>query len=148
MANPGLCYAGLIGQEDAVARLRAFTDLFASSGTTPGRYPPDRRCGMGQTTIAMTVANERNVGFSEVNAASFVVQGDFTAVVTNLRKDQVLMLSDLQLLRKPICDKLKDVMRDAKLTINIGTGPSARTHVMDVQQLTVIATCSKKSDCQ
>jgi Holliday junction resolvasome RuvABC ATP-dependent DNA helicase subunit len=147
VANSNLHYSELIGQGDVIARLRAFADLFVSSGTTPGHILLIGDEGMGQSTIAMTVANERRVGFLELNAASFEVQGDFTATVTNLSEGQVLLLSNLQLLRRHHLNSLRTVMRDGKLTITIGAGPAARDHVMEVHPFTLIATCPRKSDC-
>ena len=51
VADTSLRYAELIGQEDAVARLRAFTELFASSGTTPGHILLIGDEGMGQSPL-------------------------------------------------------------------------------------------------
>jgi hypothetical protein len=130
-----------------VARLRGFTELFISSGTTPGHVLLIGDDGMGQTTISMTVANELNVGFQQTNAALIEQQGDLTAILTNLRKGQILLLSDLHLLRKPSWDNLRSALRDGMLTITIGQGRAARTHVMEIAPFTLIATCPRKADC-
>ncbi|MGA2439071.1 MAG: restriction endonuclease [Acidobacteriaceae bacterium] len=147
MADSSLHYAEIIGQEDAVARLKAFTKLFASSGATPAHILLIGNAGMGKTTIAITVANERKVRFQQTTAASIAVQGDLTALVTNLLEGQVVLLSNIQFLRKPILEKLRGALRDAKLTITIGQGPAARAHVMEIHPFTLIATCPRKSDC-
>jgi Holliday junction resolvasome RuvABC ATP-dependent DNA helicase subunit len=147
VADPSLHNAELIGQEVAVARLKAFTELFAASGTATGHILLIGDDGMGQSTIAMAVANEREVGFQKVTASSIEAQSDLTAIFTNLRWMQVLLLSDLQLLRKPISEKLRGALRDLKLTVLIGQGPAARNHVMEIKPFTLIATCPRKSDC-
>jgi Holliday junction resolvasome RuvABC ATP-dependent DNA helicase subunit len=147
VADPSLRYAELIGQEEAVARLKAFTELFASSSATPGHILLTGETGMGQSTIARAVSNDCGGAFSELSAESFEVPGDFTALVTNFRKGQVLLLSDLQLLRKLFVGRLRTVMRDSKLTISIGQGPAIRNHVMEIPPFTLIATCPRKSDC-
>jgi Holliday junction DNA helicase RuvB len=147
VAAPSLHYAELIGQEDTVARLKAFTELFAAFGTAPGHILLIGDGGMGQSTIAMAVANELKVGFQQVTAASIDAQSDLTAILTNLRSRQVLLLSELQLLPKPISENLRGALRDNKLAITIGQGPAARNHVMEIHLFTLIATCPRKSDC-
>jgi Holliday junction resolvasome RuvABC ATP-dependent DNA helicase subunit len=216
VADRGFHYADLIGQEDAIAKLRAFTDLFASSGTTPGHILLIGDDGMGQSTIAKSVATEcgavagksieiqplnlagtfssadppserqvalchrlripipaganrgqvsaaldkhyakmerrtepnrpteprltkleNAVWFIERSAASFENFGDFRATLTNLRKGEFLLLSNLQLLRKVYWNGLRSVMRDGRL----------RDHVIEVPPFTLIATCPRKSDC-
>jgi Holliday junction resolvasome RuvABC ATP-dependent DNA helicase subunit len=145
--DPSLRYVKLIGQEEAVTRLKAFTGLFALSGTTPGHILLTGDVGMGQSTIAMTVANERGVGFQQTSSTSIEQPNYLTAILTNLREGQVLFLSDIQLLRKPFSDRLYSALRDSKLTISIGQGPAMRNHVMEIKPFTLIATCPRKSDC-
>jgi Holliday junction resolvasome RuvABC ATP-dependent DNA helicase subunit len=147
VTEPNLRYADLIGQKEVVGRLKAFTDLFVSSGTTPGHILLIGEPGMGQATIAATVANELAMGFFKVSAASFEVQGDFTAFMTNVRKRQVILLSEIQLFRRAIWSRLKEAMRDGKLPVSIGQGPTAKSHVMELGPFTLIATCPKKLDC-
>jgi hypothetical protein len=102
---------------------------------------------MGKATIATTVANELDVGFQVADATAINQQGDLTAIITNLHQGQVLMLSNIQRLRKPFVEKLHGVLRDLKLVISIGQGRAARDHVMEIRHFTMIATCPKRSDC-
>jgi Holliday junction resolvasome RuvABC ATP-dependent DNA helicase subunit len=147
MGNRSLFYRDIIGQESAIARLRAFTDFFAETGATPGHILLVGEDGMGKASLATAVANERNVGIQEVDAATLEVQGDLTALLTNLRPNQILFLSNLHRLRSNLAARLSRVLNERRLEIIIGMGPAARTHVMDIQPFTLIAACPKKSDC-
>jgi Holliday junction resolvasome RuvABC ATP-dependent DNA helicase subunit len=140
-------YRDIIGQAEIAARLKAFTDLFSASGGAPGHILLVGDDGMGKTSFAIAVADELDVGFQEVDAARFQIFGDFSAIMTNLRERQVLLLSNLHLLRRTLAVSLEKIMRDGKFEIVIGQGPAARTHVMDIRPFTLIATCPKKSDC-
>jgi Holliday junction resolvasome RuvABC ATP-dependent DNA helicase subunit len=147
VGNERLFYRDIIGQEEVVARLKAFTGLFADTGGTPGHILLVGEDGMGKASFAKAVCNERDVGFQEANAATMEVQGDLTALLTNLRLNQVLFVSNIHRLRSTLSVKLRQVLREGRLDIIIGMGPKARTHVMDVRPFTLIGTCPRKSDC-
>jgi Holliday junction resolvasome RuvABC ATP-dependent DNA helicase subunit len=140
-------YRDIIGQADIVARLKAFTNLLSVSGGTAGHILLTGGDGMGKASLAVAIADELDVGFQEVDAARLQITGDFTAILTNLKYRQILLISNLQLLRSTMVVHLQDVLRDGKLEIIIGQGPAAKTYLMDIRPFTLIATCLKKSDC-
>jgi Holliday junction DNA helicase RuvB len=142
-----LRFSDLIGQTEVITRLEAYSEFYSSAGGTPGHILLIGEEGMGQSRIAKTLANERGVPFWMAEAAELVVSGDVTAILTNLRANQVFLLSGIQGLRKIHWQNLLSAMRHRKLPIVIGTGPAARTHVMDVKPFTLVATCPRKSDC-
>lgn len=143
MANPALRYSDLIGQSDAVAKLKSFTDFFRSAGTSPGHILLIGEEGMGQSTICRAIASELDARFQEVDAGSLLIAGDLTALLTNLHRGDVLHLSRLSSLRKIHYDRISESLRDMKLEITIG----ARKHVMDIHPYTLIGTCRTKSEC-
>ncbi len=142
-----LPFATLIGQTDIVARLRALAEFFAPKGGALGNILLIGEEGMGKSEIAVTVANELDVGYQEANASTINEQSDLTAILTNLRERQVLLLANIQRLRKPFVETLRAALREYRLPITIGQGPAARTHIMEIRPFTFIATCAKKSDC-
>jgi len=139
-------YGDIIGQEDVVARLKGFGEFYASKHSTPGHILFTGEDGMGKETITKIFANEMGVGFQKVDASELKIIGDLSALVTNLKKCQVLLLSNLQLLRQSLANRLRGVY-DYRYDIIIGQGPAQRTHVMDLHPFTLIATCPKKADC-
>jgi Holliday junction resolvasome RuvABC ATP-dependent DNA helicase subunit len=147
VGNPKLFYRDIIGQEDIVARLKAFTDFFASTGGTPGHILLVGEDGMGKASLAAAVCNECEVVFQTVDAESLDVQGDLTALLTNLRLNQVLFVSNIHRLRSSLSVKLRQALREGRLNIVIGAGPATRTHVMEVRPFTLIASCPRRSDC-
>src|SRR6267154_365825 len=46
--------------------------------------------GLGKTTLATIIANELDVGFQQTSGPALQIQGDLTAILTNLRDRQVL----------------------------------------------------------
>jgi Holliday junction resolvasome RuvABC ATP-dependent DNA helicase subunit len=146
VGNPSLFYRDLIGQSDIVARLRGLGEFIASKGGVLGHILLVGEEGTGKSTIAVAIANELDVGYQQVNAATINEQGDLTAILTNLRERQVLMLANIQRLRRPFVEKLRAALREMRLVITIGKGPAARNHVMEIRPFTLIATCAKKSE--
>lgn len=140
-------YRDIIGQGDLVGRLRAFTEFFATSRGTPGPVLLIGEEGMGKESFAIAIADERDVGYQEVEASKLEIVGDLSAILTNIREHQVLLLKNIQSLRKIHIERLREVMREGKLSFHIGQGPAPRKHVMEIRPFTLIATCPRKLDC-
>jgi Holliday junction resolvasome RuvABC ATP-dependent DNA helicase subunit len=147
VTNATLHYSDLVGQAEIIARLKGFGEFFKSNGGALGHILLVGEEGMGKATVAATIANDLDVAYKEANASTINVQGDLTAILTNLRERQVLVLANISRLRKPFVEKLRGALRDCELTITIGMGPAARDHVMEIRPFTFIATCAKRSDC-
>jgi Holliday junction resolvasome RuvABC ATP-dependent DNA helicase subunit len=147
MTQPPTRYADIIGQEDSIARLRTFADFYSKNGSTPEHILILADEGMGKRTIAAALANELGVPFQEVSASGLEVLGDLTAILTNLRQGEILMIHDVHRLKRVVQDVLVEALKTNKLTITIGEKRSARLHVMDVKRFTLVGTAPKKSEC-
>ena len=140
-------YADIVGQEDSVARLSAFSEFYRKNSSTLQHILIVAEDGMGKRTIATALANERGVQWQEVNASQLQVKGDFTVILTNLRQNQILIINDVHRLKHTFQEILLEAATNQKLTISIGQGPAARLHTMDIQPFTVVGTAPKKSEC-
>src|ERR1700756_2349551 len=99
--------------------------------------------GLGKTTLATIIANELEVGFQQTSGPALQIQGDLTAILTNLREKQVLFLDEIHRLQPVLEEKLYTALEDYKLDIIIGQGPAARTHVMDIKPFTFVAATTR-----
>ncbi|MBX6360635.1 MAG: Holliday junction branch migration DNA helicase RuvB [Acidobacterium ailaaui] len=99
--------------------------------------------GLGKTTLATIIANELDVGFQQTSGPALQIQGDLTAILTNLRERQVLFLDEIHRLQPVLEEKLYTALEDYKLDIIIGQGPAARTHVMDIKPFTFVAATTR-----
>jgi Holliday junction DNA helicase RuvB len=99
--------------------------------------------GLGKTTLATIIANELNVGFQQTSGPALQIQGDLTAILTNLREKQVLFLDEIHRMQPVLEEKLYTALEDYKLDIIIGQGPSARTHVMDIKPFTFVGATTR-----
>jgi Holliday junction DNA helicase RuvB len=99
--------------------------------------------GLGKTTLATIIANELGVAFQQTSGPALQIQGDLTAILTNIREKQVLFLDEIHRLQHVLEEKLYTALEDYKLDIMIGTGPSARTHVLELRPFTFVAATTR-----
>ena len=97
--EPNLHFSDLVGQTGAVSRLKDYSAFYAKTGATPGHILITGEDGLGKANFAKAFANERGVPWHESEAAELTIVGDVTALLTNLRQDQVLILNHVQRLR-------------------------------------------------
>lgn len=135
--------AEFIGQEKAKEQLAIALEAAKSRGEALDHVllfgPP----GLGKTTLATIIANELGVGFQQTSGPALQIQGDLTAILTNLREKQVLFLDEIHRLQHVLEEKLYTALEDYKLDIMIGTGPSARTHVMEIKPFTFVGATTR-----
>ncbi len=62
--------------------------------------------GLGKTTLATIIANELGVGFQQTSGPALQIQGDLTAILTNIRDKQVLFLDEIHRLQPVLEEKL------------------------------------------
>src|SRR4029077_12569766 len=99
--------------------------------------------GLGKTTLATIIANEMGVAYQQSAGPAIQIKGDLTAILTNLRDRQVLFLDEVHRLQPALEEILYSALEDYKLDIIIGQGPSARTHVIDVQPFTFVGATTR-----
>ena len=135
--------AEFIGQTKAKEQLAIALEAAKSRGEALDHVllfgPP----GLGKTTLATIIANELDVGFQQTSGPALQIQGDLTAILTNVRERQVLFLDEIHRLQPVLEEKLYTALEDYKLDIIIGQGPAARTHVMEIKPFTFVAATTR-----
>jgi len=96
-----------------------------------------------KTTLATIIANELGVGYQQTSGPALQIQGDLTAILTNLKEKQVLFLDEIHRLQPVLEEKLYTALEDYKLDIIIGQGPAARTHVMEIKPFTFVGATTR-----
>jgi len=132
-----------IGQNKAKEQLAIALEAAKSRGEALDHVllfgPP----GLGKTTLATIIANEMDVGFQQTSGPALQIQGDLTAILTNVREKQVLFLDEIHRMQKVLEEKLYTALEDYQLDIMIGQGPAARTHVMELHPFTLVAATTR-----
>jgi len=99
--------------------------------------------GLGKTTLANIIANELRVQFQPTAAPLLQIKGDLTAILTNLRDQQVLFIDEVHRMQPALEEILYPALEDYKLDIIIGQGPAARTHTLDIKPFTFVGATTR-----
>src|SRR6202522_2526435 len=132
-----------IGQTKAKEQLAIALEAAKSRGEALDHVllfgPP----GLGKTTLATIIANELEVGYQQTSGPALQIQGDLTAILTNLRERQVLFLDEIHRLQPVLEEKLYTALEDYQMDIIIGQGPSARTHTLELKPFTLVGATTR-----
>jgi Holliday junction DNA helicase RuvB len=135
--------AEFIGQSKAKEQLAIALEAATARGEALDHVlifgPP----GLGKTTLATIIANELNVAFQQTSGPALQIQGDLTAILTNLRERQVLFLDEIHRLQPVLEEKLYTALEDYQMDIIIGQGPSARTHTLELKPFTLVGATTR-----
>lgn len=99
--------------------------------------------GLGKTTIAHIVANEMDVNLKITAGPAIERAGDLAAILTNLRKGDILFIDEIHRLGRAVEEILYPAMEDFALDIIIGKGPSARNIRLKLPRFTVVGATTR-----
>jgi Holliday junction DNA helicase RuvB len=94
--------------------------------------------GLGKTTFAMAIANEIGASIKITSGPAIERQGDLAAILTSLKRNDVLFIDEIHRLSKVVEEILYPAMEDGVLNIIMGKGVSAKTIRLTLEPFTLI----------
>jgi holliday junction DNA helicase RuvB len=82
--------------------------------------------GLGKTSLAHVIANEMGVNIRITAGPSIERAGDLAAILTHLKKNDILFIDEIHRLGRAVEEVLYPAMEDFVLDIVIGKGPAAK----------------------
>jgi Holliday junction DNA helicase RuvB len=99
--------------------------------------------GLGKTTIANIIAHQMNVNLKITSGPAIERAGDLAAILTNLRKGDLLFIDEIHRLGRAVEEVLYPAMEDYALDIVIGKGPSARNIRLKLPRFTALGATTR-----
>jgi Holliday junction DNA helicase RuvB len=99
--------------------------------------------GLGKTTLATVIANEMKVNIRTTSGPIIEKRGDLAALLTNLKKNDILFIDEIHRLPPAIEEILYPAMEDFYIDIMIGEGAGARSIKMPLQRFTLIGATTR-----
>lgn len=99
--------------------------------------------GLGKTTLAHIIAHELGSHIKSTSGPILEKPGDIAAILTALKKGDVLFIDEIHRLNSIIEEILYPAMEDYEIDVMIGEGPSARSIKLTLERFTLIGATTK-----
>jgi Holliday junction DNA helicase RuvB len=93
--------------------------------------------------MAAVIAHEMGGNFKITSAPAIEKQGDLAAILTNLKKGDVLFIDEIHRLNPHIEEVLYPAMEDFQLDLIIGEGPAARSVKIELAKFTLVGATTR-----
>ncbi|MBU3966944.1 MAG: Holliday junction branch migration DNA helicase RuvB [Euryarchaeota archaeon] len=99
--------------------------------------------GLGKTTLAHIIAREMGTDIKATSGPVLERPGDLAAMLTVLKRGDVLFIDEIHRLNHVIEEVLYPAMEDFEIDVMIGEGPSARSIKLNLEHFTLIGATTK-----
>ncbi|MFA4934218.1 MAG: Holliday junction branch migration DNA helicase RuvB [Candidatus Methanoperedens sp.] len=99
--------------------------------------------GLGKTTLAHIIAHEMGSDIKSTSGPVLEKPGDLAAILTALKKGDVLFIDEIHRLNSVIEEILYPAMEDFEIDVMIGEGPSARSIKLNLEHFTLIGATTR-----
>ncbi len=132
------------GQEKVKERLQLFVQASAQRKEPLGHVllcgPP----GLGKTTLAYIIANERESNIKSSSGPAIEKPGDLAGLLTSLQEGDVLFIDEIHRLNAVVEEYLYSAMEDFFIDITIDQGPNSRSVRINLNKFCLIGATTRQ----
>ncbi|MFM7171781.1 MAG: Holliday junction branch migration DNA helicase RuvB [Caldilinea sp.] len=133
----------MIGQERLRDKIQILVEAARQRGDALDHvllYGPP---GLGKTTLSHILAYEMGANLKVTAGPAIEKAGDLAAILTNLRKGDILFIDEIHRLGRAVEEILYPAMEDFSLNIVVGSGPGARNIQLSLPRFTVVGATTR-----
>lgn len=135
--------AEMIGQDRLRDKMQILVEAARGRGDSLDHvllYGPP---GLGKTTMSFVLAHEMGANIKVTAGPAVEKAGDLAAILTNLRKGDILFIDEIHRLGRAVEEILYPAMEDFSLNIVVGSGPGARNIQLSLPKFTVVGATTR-----
>ncbi len=132
-----------IGQKALKDSLKIFIEASKKRGEPLDHVLFSGPPGLGKTTLAHIIAHEMGSDIKSTSGPVLEKPGDLAAILTTLKKGDILFIDEIHRLNSVIEELLYPAMEDFEIDVMIGEGPSARSIKLTLEHFTLIGATTR-----
>lgn len=136
-------FSSFPGQDKVKERLQLFIDASKKREDSLGHILLSGPPGLGKTTLAYIISNERGTKIKTSSGPVLEKPGDLAGLLSSLEKGDVLFIDEIHRLNTVVEEYLYSAMEDFFIDIMVEQGPGARSIRLNLEHFTLIGATTR-----
>ncbi len=132
------------GQESVKERLELFVKAAKDRKDALGHLLLSGPPGLGKTTLAYIIANEKEASIKTSSGPVIEKPGDLAGLLTSMQDGDILFIDEIHRLNTTVEEYLYSAMEDFFIDIMLDQGPGARSVRLNVPKFTLIGATTRQ----
>jgi len=132
------------GQNSVKDRLQLFVHAAKGRNESLGHILLSGPPGLGKTTLAYIIANEKGTRIKSSSGPVIEKPGDLAGLLTSMEEGEILFIDEIHRLNATVEEYLYSAMEDFFIDIMIDQGPGARSVRLNIPKFTLIGATTRQ----